>query len=366
MRFNGPWRAGVLMFAWLSGAAAHAAPHAAPPGIALLLPQSGRLAKAAEAIRDGFLAAYYQDSTALAEPPVLHFYDSDSTEITRLVQQAKEDGASLIIGPLDRERIETLAKAETLPLPVLALNAIEGAAAGNLYQFALSPEDELLRLVQWMRQQGLRRPLLLAASDEASQRHLRLFQAYWAAPGGSALPVTVLDPARKGGITPTIREIAQGKGRHDALFLATPQLARQVQPALTYYHSNLPLYTLASAWDPTADASGQRDLDGTRFCDLPWMVNGEQAPEQQTLYAVHGRPAGGYDRLHAFGADAWTLSRHWSRLQEPAPLALRSGLILADELHRLRRTPTCAEVRNGNAFPLTVPGAGQPDAGERR
>lgn len=359
MRIKGPWRAGVLMLASLAAATAQAA----PPEIALLLPQSGRLAKAAVAIRDGFLAAYYQDSPALAEPPVLHFYDSDSVEITQLLQQAKNDGASLVIGPLDRERLEVLARADTLPLPVLALNAIEDEA-GNLYQFALSPEDELQRLAQWMRQQGLRRPLLLTGSDEASQRHLRLFQTYWGAP--SPLPVTVLDPARKGGITATVRDITQSAGRHDALFLATPTLARQVQPALTYYHSNLPLYTLASAWDPTADASGQKDLDGARFCDLPWMLGRELAPEQQALYAALGRPAGGYDRLHAFGADAWTLSRHWNRLQEPAPLTLRSGLVQVDELRRLRRTPTCAEVRNGNAFPLTAPDAGPADPGERR
>jgi len=49
--------------------------------------------------------------------------------------------------------------------------------------------------------------------------------------------------------------------------------ADPAKPALTYYRSRLPLYSLAAAWDPTVDASGINDVDGLRFCDLPWITD---------------------------------------------------------------------------------------------
>lgn len=322
--------------------------------IAVLLPQSGRMSKAAEAIRDGLMAAYYQDSAAAADSPVLHFYDSDSLPPATLVLQARAAGAEFVIGPLDRERVDALVKAGPLPLPVLALNSVPGRA-DNLVEFALAPEDEVNRLAAWMAEQGVRRPLLLAASDDASQRQLRLFQAAWQAGHPVAPAVFTLDPARKGGITAAVKELLAGAGaRADALFLASPALAQQVQPALKYFHSRLPLYSLSAAWEPGADASGVNDLEGLHFCDLPWMLEPAR-PEQEALYAAQPRPAAGYDRLYAFGADAWTLARSWTPLLDGEPLSLRTGLLRLDADHALQRQPTCAEVRNGSAVPVWTP-----------
>lgn len=324
---------------------------AAATDIAVLLPQSGRMSRAAEAIRDGLLAAYYQDSARDSDTPTLNFYDSDSAPVLALLHQAHADGASAVIGPLDRERVEALVDAGPLPLPVLALNNAEGDN-GWMLEFALNPEDEIARLVQWMGEQGVRRPLLLAAGDEASQRHLRLFQAAWQQRHPAAAAVTALDPARKGGIALAVKTLLAGSAaRADALFLATPALAAQVGPALTYYRSALPLYSLAGAWEPGADASGLNDVDGLHFCDQPWMLDAAR-PEQEALYAAQPRPAGAYDRLHAFGADAWTLLRQREALLAGERLSLRSGEVWLEAGSGVRRQPTCAEVRNGSVFPV--------------
>lgn len=353
MRFSSYWRAGALLLTALTGTLAATASVAAPLQIALLLPQSGRMAKAAETIRDGFLAAYYQDSATLAETPTLRFYDSDAQDVAVLVRQAHANGASIVIGPLDRERVERLIQVGMPPIPVLALNSVEGSV-DNLYQFALAPEDEILRLVAWMDQQKVRQPLLLVGTDDAGQRQLKLFQAAWQAGHPGALTIVTLDANRKGGIVASVRDATRQGSRYDAIFLATATLARQVQPTLTYYHSTLPLYSLSSAWDPTADASGQKDLDGLRFCDQPWMLE-EARPEQTALYESFTRPASGYDRLYAFGADAWTLVRQWEALRDGESVSLRSGRVRADSTRHLRRIPTCAEVRNGTAAPLWSP-----------
>lgn len=324
--------------------------------VAVLLPQSGRMSRAADAIRDGLLAAYYQDSDAASDSPVLHFYDSDTQPPLALLHQARAAGADFVIGPLDRERVDALAKAGPLPLPVLALNAVAGDGPGpGLAGFALSPEDEVQRLIEWMGQQGVKRPLLLVAPDEGSQRLLRLLQAAWQQRHPAAAPVYTLDAARKGGIAVAVKELLarQGAGA-DALLLASPALAQQVRPALAYYRSTLPLYSLAAAWEPAADASALNDLEGLRFCDQPWMIEAPR-PEQEALYAALPRPASSYDRLYAFGADAWTLARAWQPLQDGEVLALRTGLLRLEDDHNLHRQPTCAEVRNGSAVPAWSP-----------
>lgn len=325
--------------------------------IALLLPQSGRMAKAAESIRNGFLAAYYQDTSRASDSPSLRLYDSDSADINTLVKMAQADGASIIVGPLDRMRVQQLIKNGPASVPVLTLNQAEGRS-DNLFQFALAPEDEIQRVVEWLTLQKIRQPLILTSSEDTGQRLQKLFQSAWQLRHNTTLAVVTLDATRKGGITAAIHEVTLHAGKHDALFLASPGLARQVQPALTYYHSPLPLYSLASAWDPTADASGQRDLDGLRFCDQPWMLASAQTEpraEQDALYDAFPRPSGGYDRLYAFGADAWTLVTHWQAVQDGEALALRSGVLRADALGHLRRTPTCAEVSNGIATAIWSP-----------
>lgn len=355
MSSSGFWRAGAFLLLLTASSV-----QASTPEIALLLPQSGRMAKAAEAIRNGFLAAYYQDSNGAAGTPSLHFYDSDAADPVELVQQAARNGASLIIGPLDRERLDALLKLPSLPVPVLALNTTDGQA-DNLFKFALAPEDETQRLVEWMEMQQIRNPLILMTADDASDRQAKIFQAAWAINHTEPLQLTAIDPTRRGGVAAAIRELVRIDSKHDAIFLATPSLARQVQPALTYYHSKLTLYAPSSAWDPTADASGQNDLNGMKFCDVPWMLEDAKA-EQAALYETFGRPVSGYDRLFAFGADAWTLARQWQAMLDGEKLHLRSGLSQLDATHYLHRIPTCAEISNGSAHvlwspdPITTPG----------
>lgn len=350
MRLFNTARMGVITATLLLGSSVA---EAAITQVALLLPQSGRMSKAAESIRDGFLAAYYQDTAGASDSPSLRFYDSDSDDISTLVKTAQANGASIIVGPLDRERVEQLIASGPLSIPLLTLNQTEGHH-NNLFQFALSPDDEVQRLVEWLAQQKIRQPLILDSSDEAGRRQQNLFQVAWRVLHTNAPRIITLDAAHKGGITAAIRDLTHPSQGYDAIFLANPALARQVQPALTYYHNQALLYSLASAWDPTADASGQKDLDGLRFCDLPWML-AEPRPEQNTLYEVFSRPDSGHDRLYAFGADAWTLVRQWQAVQAGEALSLRSGQIQPDATGHLRRTPTCAEVSNGIATPLWLP-----------
>ncbi|MFY8133787.1 MAG: penicillin-binding protein activator, partial [Aquimonas sp.] len=89
--------------------------------VALVLPRTGPLAAAGEAVRDGFMAGYYADA---GERPEVVLYDAgDSVEQNlEAFRAASADGAERIVGPLSRESVTALFEMGTLQVPVLALN----------------------------------------------------------------------------------------------------------------------------------------------------------------------------------------------------------------------------------------------------
>ena len=106
--------------------------------IAIALPEQGKLGKAAKAIRTGIQSALAQRGGDLELITINTDTVQDSQQI---IDIALEQGANIIIGPLSKDRVEELSFAGPLALPVLALNSVN-QSNGNLYQFALSVEDE--------------------------------------------------------------------------------------------------------------------------------------------------------------------------------------------------------------------------------
>jgi outer membrane PBP1 activator LpoA protein len=327
---------------------------AATDEIAVLLPQKGRLTQVAQSVRDGLLAAYYQDSQTRTDTPRLRFYDSAEESMPALVATAARQGARLAIGPLEREQVQTLLQAGSLPLTTIALNRSEGSLP-NLIQMSLAPEDEISSLVRWMRDRGIQQPHLLAQSgDSAASRFLHLFETAWQPSSTLPLPRHILDSRPKGGIASAVKALGERTKGADALFLASPGLANQVQPALTYYGLHIPLFSLSSAWEPAADTASLQDLEGLGFCGLPWLLD-DTRPEQQALYEAQPRPAASHDRLYALGADAWAVAYALPSLQAGHAISLRTGQLQLNEEGHLVRLPTCAEIRHGMATVMFTP-----------
>ena len=104
--------------------------YASTAQVALLLPLSGPLGSAGGAIRDGFLAAFFADPDLEARPRV-RILDTGETvdgalEAYRL---AVEGGATRVVGPLAREQVAAVQEAQTVPVPVLALNHPDNGAS---------------------------------------------------------------------------------------------------------------------------------------------------------------------------------------------------------------------------------------------
>lgn len=93
-----------------------------PKKIGLLLPVNGKLALAGKTIRDGFLAAYFNQD--LEYRPEIILYDTSLEPINTIYDQAINDGIELIIGPLQKNKVTELHQRRQRLVTTLALNYI--------------------------------------------------------------------------------------------------------------------------------------------------------------------------------------------------------------------------------------------------
>lgn len=321
--------------------------------IVVLLPQSGPAAKAGSAVRDGLLAGYYQTGGHRNTSLVLNFRDTGSqNHIKTILDSAMTPDTRLVIGPLLRDQVSAVL-ASPPSAPVLALNDVDHLAVPGVWEFALSPDDEMAPLAEAMKQDGIQRVRILMQADESGERLRQAFEMAWESRNGQLLPAFALQESNQGGISASLRQLlaSPDTARTQAFFLASPSLALQVMPLLAFYQKQpQKVYTTSPAFDEIAPALQRRDLNGLRFCGAPWSME-NRWPEQPLLAAASPPDSGSFNRLQAFGADAWSLQRLLPA-RKPLTLGLRTGNIALDA-NGLQRTPVCMEILDGTPRPLT-------------
>lgn len=342
--------------------------------LALLLPLSGSFAANAAAVRDGVMARHFADGAR----DELRVYDSGSgvDQLRAAYQRALDDGASMIIGPLLKEQVMQVASWRP-PVPVIGLNYLDAspgealtAAPFNFYQLGLAPEDEARSAADDAVLRGLRRAVALVPEGEWGNRVLAALQARLQQWNGA-----VVGSARyRAGVSDQSDSISQLMGvsaseeRHRALtaaigvksefdaqrrddvdfvFLAAkPTDARVLMPQLRFYRaSDLPHYATSLVYTGRAD----RDLNGLRVCDMPFMLDQSGSLAEERTRAMSLPPVAATPRLYALGWDAYRVAT-----------ALRSGQLRVGDAAQgvsgrfewngssaLLRRLECAEVRDG-------------------
>jgi len=390
---------------------------ATPPGhVALLLPLSGRFAAAATAIRDGFLAAWLEDSSN-AERPLVTVRDTAGADVEALYREVVQQGADFVVGPLDKDAVRAIASMQALPVPSLALNQVDtppsapgagaaGVAAGGsggdgpgasvagagsatggdgtgpttasapLYQFALSPEAEARRVAERAWLDGHERAAVLAPAGEWGERVGEAFVSEWQRLGGVVVerqtyqsdaadmsePVSRLlnidDSERRARelrqiLNRSLEHEPRRRGDVDLVFMAAfPRQARQLRPQLEFHQAaDVPVYATSHVYAGVEDAGADRDVEGVRFGDMPWVLRPDAGPE--TLRARIERtwpeqfPA--LVRLYAFGVDAYRIVPRLGRLraQRFAWYEGQTGRLSVDERDRIDRRLVWAQFEAG-------------------
>ncbi|MDD2769627.1 MAG: penicillin-binding protein activator [Methylococcus sp.] len=330
------------------------------PVIAVLLPLSGTYAAPAAAIRTGIDAAH--DADIGLSKPALRFYDTQAGDVPGLYRKALAEGATQVIGPLLKEDVAALANSGELSAPVLALNENPGVSGAHLFQFGLTPEQEVEQIAASAWFDNRRTALLIAPSSAYGQRIANHFSDYWRRAGGriaasksytagsndfsTVLEDVALLVGQGGATTPVPYENVA-----DFVFLAADEHdGRIIKPYLESLRVDLPAYAMSTVFSGQPDPSLGRELNGVVFCDIPWLLDetSGDALSERALEAKVTQTPQDYRKLIAMGIDAYRLSGRLDELRSGGKFDGATGLLTVGEGNRIRRQLSCAQFDNNS------------------
>ncbi len=320
-------------------------------------------------------------------------YDTSSQPIAQVMQQAQQDGATLVVGPLLKNDVEQVVNSQT-PLNVLALNEPEQIQNHpNICYFALSPEDEARDAAHHIYEQGKRQPLLLVPRSSYGDRISKAFAQEWQTLGGS----TVLQQ-RFGGVgelkqginsgagialsgTPLSVEPAPSQsvaiagltipapqssapaptadassGSVDAVYIVASQDELQlIKPMIamrTSSRNNTALYASSRSAQAGAGPDFRLEMDGLQFSDIPLLSGNNPGLMQQAAKSFNNDYS--LVRLYAMGIDAWTLANHFNQMRQVPGFAIdgNTGKLNADTDCVINRKLAWNQYRQGQIVPV--------------
>jgi len=344
--------------------------------VALLLPLTGQFSELGNAIKDGFIAARF----ATGGTSAIRLYDTKST-LDHALQQydlATAEGATLIIGPLNKAAVIKLAANNRVSVPTVSLNYIGDELSGqaNLYQFGLLPEDNARDVAYYALNQNHRKALVVTADTARSQRLAIAFENTFNANGGQVIGTEVITEdsydfspqlkkllainsshARKRQLSKLLETELQFepaiRGDIDAIFIAVgADQARLLRPQLQFHHAGkLPLYSTSQVYSGEPDAQADSDLSGVKYNDIPWILTdaAENTRLYQELAGEEEQPEPGLSRLKALGIDAYSLHTQIENMRLDAlySYAGKTGMLSLAEGNKIRRRLQWAEFKDG-------------------
>ncbi|MDA8963152.1 penicillin-binding protein activator [Pseudomonadales bacterium] len=385
-----------------------------PAKIVALLPLSGPLGEAGKAVQEGLATAYF---TALNEGwqlPTITSYDTHQYSIEQLYAQAARDGADLIIGPLEKDKVAALLTMPT-DIPILALNyisdlskqAIESDAGAetnteigtgtgteknannisktilrtmpaslNIIQFGLAAEDEAQQLAKIARESNYRNAMIIQSSAGWSKRASRVFSEQWAASGGAIVSNTTLTEAKNYSVEiENSLLLPSSHARHERIeniigqrieftprrrndidvivIFANSKQTRSIKPLLAYHYAGkLPVYSSSHINNGIEQSTKNRDLNGIIFNEIPWVLDSHSLKSQVAARYINNKKLG---RLFAMGLDTFYLHPRIKQLQQ-APDSQLQGMTgrLSLQNNRVVRELQMAKFVKGKAQKLAL------------
>jgi len=328
------------------------------PRVAVILPLSGRFARAGQAVRDGFVAAYLAEG---GNPPAVDFIDSNGVDVAQVWEEALAVDAEVIVGPLLKPEVARYAQItehatqlrlalnyldepNTEPHPSQAKqNTPQPSSNSPLYQFGIAIEDEARSLADAVLSAGHEKLLVVRSADRWAQRANKAFADAWPHPradarfeDAKALTEAVGRAMQVEASDTRMRRIANILGqpleflpraRSDldgvVAFVSAAE-AKALRPALRFHFANdLPVYTTSQA----ARGDAQTSIAGFNLTEMPMIADPDTDLKQ--LVDAFNLAASTTTDLYALGFDAYRLASWLPAAAKGVPLSINgaSGLI---------------------------------------
>ncbi|HHC75081.1 MAG TPA: penicillin-binding protein activator, partial [Thiothrix sp.] len=306
--------------------------------VAVLLPLSGRLSSLGNTILQGMQAT----QASFGSDTRLKTYDVANKDVLSQYRKAVADGADVVIGPLDKRKLEKLAKQGNLTKPVIGLNRTneQGARYASIYQFGLAPEDESFQISQVAISRGQRRAAMLYPNSQWGKRLADAFRQGYQNAGGKVIAEKAY-PIKASNYAKSVSDILK-KGEVDMIFLAaSPSQARLIRPMIQHKGADkTPVYATSHIYNGRPNAGANKDLDGIVYTEIPYVIQASIPG----ISLVEGK----YPRLHAMGADALVIAKNISRIvNRRQGLQGKTGTIRVDNRNVFHRKLDLATFKKG-------------------
>ncbi len=230
--------------------------------IAVLLPLSGRFAsKVGEPAKLGILTAL-KDRGSKAR---VTFYDTNKTNISKIVATISANGTKLAIGPILKPEVNAM-NAAGLKIPSITFNEAEGSKPANQWHFDLGPNYEGAIAAAKIYADGYKSPVVIGlSSDSSSQRSINSFMNNFAKVNNNAVICNYSNP------TTIASEVAKCPfGSADSAYVSASVIdAVQVKAAIP---SNIAVYLTDKSYMGVNNSSQEIALKGATLGDMPWVL----------------------------------------------------------------------------------------------
>lgn len=342
----------------------------APEKIVLLLPMSGPLERASQAIVDGFFVSYYNQKEA--KPKVVIINVEDYSNISDALDAANEIQPDVIIGPLQKNNVAQISRLN-LPIPVIALNQLDvNQHPKNLFHFSLSPEDEIHEIIAFAKKESANKAAILSIQDTwalkqgddfraaAEKENVDLIsnQTYANTPKGrqeAIQKLLLIDEsfARRRLIErwtgTNVDSIARSREDLDYVYyVGKLNDAKQIRPLLDFYFAEkIPMLASSTLNDSAPEKSTKpEDIERILFTELPALT-----PKNTALSALPKNQSSNIlRRLQALGADSYLLANKYKlfALLPSTKVSANTGIITIDENGIFHKRPEIMTYRKGN------------------
>lgn len=353
-----------------------------PAQVAVLLPTDGGLSSAARAIRDGILSAY------LEQPgnSILRFYSSGNSSESAIAAylQAREDGATQIVGPLRSSSAGALASLDDPSVPILLLNEPNESKLENPLQktivnsLSLSQAEEAIAIAKNAILQDQRKAIIIVPDSGWGKRIETAFTTQFEQGEGQVSAIAHFNSASEdySDMLTRLLKIDESKqrkadlqaqlgislnfepsqrGDFDFIFMAAnSKEGQELKPLLRFHDAgDIPVYAMGRIYSGRKASASDQDLNGIVFPVTNWQL---QSAGADTL-ALESLRGGTYGNLYALGQDAWQILPWLPLLQKDPDLWFPGdiGALRMQSNGHLERQPAWAQFSAGKPVPYEWP-----------
>ncbi|QKG46282.1 penicillin-binding protein activator [Providencia rettgeri] len=289
-------------------------------------------------------------------------FDTTNKQMPELIEQAKNEGFNLIVGPLLKSDVQVITQMGA-PVSVLALNELDAnqlQPRPNLCYFSLSPEDEAQNAAAYMKAEGKQMPLVLVPANAFGDRIAKAFAQGWQEKGGGTVLMQTFGSVpslkesinRGAGIRMTGTPVNTGiqsidsqyvdsTGAIDGVYIvATRDELTLIKPMIEMAissRSRPSLYASSRSNQAGSGADYRFEMDGVKFSEIPLLAGANNNLRKQAQQKLNNDYS--LFRLYAMGIDAWSLANNYDKLQQSGQFRINGAS------GTLSTTPNCVVFR---------------------